>query len=216
MTSPKPERDAIERIADRYRSEGFDVVVEPVGTDLPDGLRHVTPDVIARGPGGNVAVDVLTKGSRESGESVRRTAEAVEAEPDWRYELVVLPRRGIRRRLMADADAVARLDAAKATAGRDPAAAALLTWTAAEWALRHLVEAGDGTKLSPHRLVKEAYSADAVSEAQYRTLKRLAELRDAVVHGETERRPTPQFVDAALRLAGDLVERASRPAARAA
>ena len=69
MTIRDAERDATERIAEKYRSDGFDVIVEPVGADLPPGLRRISADLIALKCGENVAVSVFTKGSRSSGKT---------------------------------------------------------------------------------------------------------------------------------------------------
>ena len=215
MTIRDAERDATERIAEKYRSDGFDVIVEPVGADLPPGLRRISADLIALKCGENVAVSVFTKGSRSSGEDVRRTAETVESEPGWRYEVLVLPRRPAERDPMTGDDASARLKAAGAAAEHDPAAGALLAWTGVEWALRRLIERQSPADRSPHRLVKEAYSLDLINEPEHDMLMRLADLRNATVHGDKRTEPAAAFLDSILQVTGSLVEKASREPTKA-
>ena len=98
----------------------------------------------------------------------------------------------------------------------------LVAWTAAEWALRALLReaAGDniehGLDVPPRRLVKEAYSWDVLpTEKQYATFNRLADLRNAIVHGARGDRVTARTATAAVREARALVERVTETGARA-
>ena len=139
MTYAEIERAALEKAAERYRRDGYDVVVEPIRDELPERFRRFPPDMIARRDREVVAVDVVTKGSRSSGERARVTAEAAREIAGWEYELIVLPKPRPERKPMSEADAAARLKTSELVADHDPAASVLLTWTAAEWALRRLV-----------------------------------------------------------------------------
>jgi len=50
------EREAIRQYADRYAQQGYQVSVEPSSRELPEFLRTLAPDMIARRDGENIAV----------------------------------------------------------------------------------------------------------------------------------------------------------------
>ena len=52
------ERAELERVADAYRARGYQVVVSPSPTELPDFARDYPPDIVARGENDSVLVEV--------------------------------------------------------------------------------------------------------------------------------------------------------------
>ena len=219
MSDSTRHRRVVEEIADGYRRDGFDVVVEPVSADLPRGLRRASPDLIAVRGDESVAATVVTRRSAEAAARAHATAVAVQEEPGWRHDFHLRPDpRAAPPKMMSRAEAHARVDAAETITDRDPSAGVLIAWTAAEWALRALLKdaAGDdiehGLDVPPRRLVKEAYSWDVLpTEKQYATFNRLADLRDAIVHGARGDRVTARTAAAAVREARALVRRATEP-----
>src|SRR5437016_4443038 len=79
------------RVAEGYRLEGYAVTLRPEGAQLPAFPAAFHPDMIATKGNANVLVQV--KESREDLQQdpdVSRMAEVINAQPGWRFDLVVL------------------------------------------------------------------------------------------------------------------------------
>ena len=84
------ERRALEQVAEGYRREGYNVVVRPTGTVLPPFLARFEPDLIGRKNGEGVVVEVKRKDQLAEDAQLAHLAGIVNAEPGWRFDLVVL------------------------------------------------------------------------------------------------------------------------------
>lgn len=58
------EHELLSEVANQYRSQGYQVFVEPRVEGLPDFLREFRPDLVARGKKENVVVEVKQWGDR--------------------------------------------------------------------------------------------------------------------------------------------------------
>ena len=83
------ERDAQSRGARKYRTLGYEVLENPGPDRLPDFMRGVTPDIIARSRRDNVAIEIKRHASLKGSNGLVGIAERVSGRPDWRFELVV-------------------------------------------------------------------------------------------------------------------------------
>ena len=214
----REERDVLNEVAQEYEREGYSVAVEPDSRDLPGWLEGLRPDLVAQREGESVVVEVVTRRSAQAGERAKRLGETVRRQDGWRFDFVLRLRERAGEKPMSVPEVEARLAAAEAVADDDPAAGLLLAWTAAEWALRQaLGEAGfaPDDAFTPHRIVKEAYSRTELTERTYGALRRLADRRDAIVHGRRVGRVGPAAAHKAAALVRDLVNnRADDPSAR--
>lgn len=89
--TPNPlvsERQRIERIAEEYRSKGYDVLVEPSGPDLPPFLGNHRPDLIARRGDERLVIELKPSPSEAEPGRVRGLAEKIEREPGWKFVLI--------------------------------------------------------------------------------------------------------------------------------
>lgn len=79
------------RLAREYRRHGYDVMVYPGVEDLPPVLSKHPLDLVAKGEGRTVAVEVRTRENLtlNGSEDLRRIAERVNQIPNWDFELVV-------------------------------------------------------------------------------------------------------------------------------
>ncbi len=85
------ETSTISGVARQYREEGYEVVVHPQGGDLPPFLAGFAPDLIAtRGREGVVVEALRDRGELARDPGVARLAEALEARPGWRLDLILL------------------------------------------------------------------------------------------------------------------------------
>ena len=77
------EREAIRQYADWYAQQGYEVSVEPSPRELPEFLRTLAPDLIARRDGENIVVEIKTS-SPASFEAVQRLAGELEHRAGWK------------------------------------------------------------------------------------------------------------------------------------
>ena len=83
------ELDRLERIADDYRTQGYDVKLHPRPGDLPGFLAGFEPDVIAFGKGENIVVEVKRRGDLTDTPNVLALEVALRDQPGWRFELII-------------------------------------------------------------------------------------------------------------------------------
>jgi hypothetical protein len=81
------EREAISQYADWYARQGYQVSLEPSPRELPEFLRTLAPDMIARRDGENIVVEIKTS-SPASFEAIQRLARALEHRAGWKLQVV--------------------------------------------------------------------------------------------------------------------------------
>src|ERR687895_149936 len=90
MITPKeaPSRAVLERVAEEHRRRGYDVVIEPRGSNLPAFMPDVTPDLIAHRGDEHLVIEV--KGSPRDVDrgQLSAIAQRVATQPGWRFVLM--------------------------------------------------------------------------------------------------------------------------------
>lgn len=81
------EREAIRQYANWYSQQEYQVSVEPSPRELPEFLRTLAPDMIARRNGENIVVEIKTS-SPASFEQVQQLARALENRAGWKLQVV--------------------------------------------------------------------------------------------------------------------------------
>jgi hypothetical protein len=81
---------AQKKIARKYKILGYDVLENPDPRLLPEFMRGITPDIIARSKSDNVVIEVKNYASLKGSNDLISIAERVSGQPEWRFELVVL------------------------------------------------------------------------------------------------------------------------------
>ena len=85
------QEETLERVAERYRDEGYQVIVRPSGDQIPPFIAGFQPDLIAiRGNEGVVVEIKVNRIDLSSDHQIACLAEIVNARPGWRLDLVVL------------------------------------------------------------------------------------------------------------------------------
>src|SRR5205823_6535441 len=81
----------IERIAKRYRDEGYDVIVHPRGDQVPSFAAGFELDLLATRGNEGVIVEVETNRiALGHNPQITRLAQVVNSQPGWRLDVVVL------------------------------------------------------------------------------------------------------------------------------
>jgi hypothetical protein len=183
---------ALQQVADQYRQEGYTVKLRPSGTDLPDFLASFGPDLIAQRNGDRVVVQVRSKEDLRSDPALSHLAGVVNAQPGWRFDLVVLdPRKwpdelpnevtepgaaGISA-LVAEAEHLLRVGALRA--------AFLVACAAAEASLREAArrEAIPLDQNDPPFVLDTLCVQGILSYEQYEQIGHWLRVRNAIMHG---------------------------------
>lgn len=180
-------RKRLREIAAGYEQRGYRVLIAPSPTQLPEFLRPHEPDLVAEGPDESVVIEVKVPGRPASSARWAALGATVQDHPGWRLELFVehslfgenlepLNRQEIRARLRDGQELLAQ--------GREDAAL-LMTWVAAEAALRLLFEAEDveAPDWRPATLIARLYSDGALDREDYDVLVRGMQPRNSIAHG---------------------------------
>jgi hypothetical protein len=208
------ERHRLERIAEEYRSKGYDVLVEPSGPDLPLFLRDQHPDLIARRGDERLVIELAGQ------EPLRGLAERIGKEPGWRFVLIadspaeeLLP--GERLSLLSDSEVEQHLrQGSSLLALGQREAALLLTWAAIESQLRSLAQREEIPLPRPDTLtlLRQVVSLGLIDRDQHQLLMNAFRARSAVAHGFRPEGDIDSIVRALFELSANLrAELSGRP-----
>ena len=195
------EREAIRQYADWYSRQGYQVSVEPSPRELPEFLRTLAPDLIARRDGANIVVEIKTS-SPASFEQVQRLARALEHRADWRLQVVYAdladPEWAPPSHLPEISELLARLDSFSGADKDDDRSRLqfLLLWSIIEAAARHRLsqlKIPPTRRISSSALLKMLLTEGIIEDDRYAVLRRGLAVRNALAHGFLN-----QTVDVAL------------------
>jgi len=217
---------SIQKVAEQYENDGYEVHIRPGGAALPSFLGGFEPDIIAHKAAEHVVVEVKEQRHLAGDHSVAYLGSKVNAQPGWRFDLVVMPSDEwpdeiTERSVERDATGIkALLNTARGLLilGQIEAAC-LIAWSALEAALRQSAQQ-NGIALeskSPQLVVRTLHTEGLMSRAEYDRTQDALQVRNALAHGLEVERVTgeiPTFLielaerllrEAPLRSEGDLV-----------
>jgi hypothetical protein len=206
----------LNQVADRYRSQGYQVIVHPEPKNLPDFAKTFQVEIVARRPDGSALVSAKKNPMElEADRNLSKYAETTEQQKGWRFDVVVLgpddeSKLPFTREASEPSDddfrnqfeIVSRLLDANVNQQ-----AFVLAWSMLEAAMRRRLQAegedaGWGT--SPRTMLNELLSVGAFNHSVFRKLESLFQARSAIIHGFTlpgiERSAVAFILDQAQRL----------------
>ena len=195
------EREAIRQYAEWYSQQGYQVSLEPSPRELPEFLRALAPDMIARRNGENIVVEIKTS-SPASFERVQRLARALEHRAGWKLQVVyadlVDPEWAPSSQLPDIPELVTRLASMGAVSEESDQSSPqfLLLWSIIEAASRHRLSSFDippTRRISSSALLNMLLTEGVIEDDDYAVLRRGLAVRNAIAHGFLN-----QPVDAAL------------------
>ena len=210
----------IERVAEDYRSRGYDVVISPSPADLPDFLRDVQADILARKKDDSVLIEVKHSIASTDTDKMRSIAQKVAGRPGWRFVLVSPPPDPStfgdeRYESLQPSDVPAMLAEALALGASHPQASLLLAWSVLEAAMRIAAERHE---LHPARwdaasLMRELVSNGILEREAYAPLNAAFNLRNAVAHGHAPKTAADfqNAIDLLRRVTQELLRDLDRP-----
>jgi hypothetical protein len=184
----------LNRVAERYRSQGYQVMVRPGPDALPPFAKDFHVEILARRADTNVLASAKASPSEmQADPNLSTYAEVIEKHPGWRYDVFVVGPDAEATPEKADVKAQSEEeirggldDAERMLRGGFIAQSVIAAWAALESAMRHRLrgqgsEAGWGT--SPRTMLNELVSSGVLSISVFRDLERLFQLRNIIVHG---------------------------------
>lgn len=193
------EPQVLAEIADRYRREGYDVVVTPGPGQIPDFLAGFRPDLLAtRGEQGVVVEVKLRRLDLADDPQITRLAEVLDARPGWRLDTIVLePETSLEGAAQggvepSDSELQQMLDTADELAANGYAPyACVVAWAGLEAAMRRLRDEVElYGRSTPNELMTTLYGKGFLSREQFLRLRHAQQIRNRIVHGLV-----PQTVD---------------------
>jgi hypothetical protein len=185
-------KEYADKLAEEYRREGFEVVVQPTAADLPFQLGRYQPDLLVRTGQGGFVIEIKSSVERVSVDQLSQVADEVKKHPGWRFLLVTaqdvasegLP--GEDDSTVSWNDVLDRIHhAGRLREGGDNEAAFLILWISLEQLLR--IRAKDVAipveRLSPSIMIRQLYSLGELSIAQFDAALECQRTRNSLVHG---------------------------------
>jgi hypothetical protein len=210
-------RAALEKVAEKYRADGYDVHIFPSKADLPQFLQHFTPDMLAIRDHEKVVVEVAERSDLRKDASLSYVAAEVNSQPGWRFDLIVQsPDTSIDPVFTASteptSDDILQLanTAERLVSAGELTAACMVAWSAVEAALRQIATTAglDLESRAPRYLLNALATEGLIPQDDYSTLISVFRLRNTLAHGL---KPSSMTSDAPEFLI-DLTRRIVKPA----
>jgi hypothetical protein len=183
--------EKIKSLADKYISEGFQVLIEPKIEQLPFDLGNYQPDIIATKDNSGLIIEVRTSPNRISVERLKVVAEKVSKHPGWRFLLVTLEDveskslPGTSYELPSWQELIDRFEQAHRLMENHVEAAFIFMWSIFEGALRkRAVDLSIPVeRFQTIGLIKQMYSLGELSIPQFDIIQNCFDVRNRLVHG---------------------------------
>ena len=193
MEPRNSENIKIKQVAKDYEKNGYTVLVEPRGKDIPAFIKGYQPDIIAKSETDNVVIEVKTRADLSTIETLKDIADIINRKENWRFELIVTTTKQETKsdtaRLNIDLDFSEIKEnlrqANKIAEHNSLSAAFVLGWAALESISRQLL-LEDNKNLSnktPLTLIKTLFSFGYLNRTDFESLERLFQTRNLIVHG---------------------------------
>jgi len=187
------ERDLLSsRVAERYRKDGYEVLVEPQSKDLPFDLGTYRPDLLVKKSNdGGYIIEIKNSVARVSVERYREVAEMVSDYSGWHFLLVTgddsFPsEEGDKEQLLSWEEIIQRNKHSEYLVSLDEMEMAFLSlWTITEALMRKRAEQTriPIERFPPMALIKHLYSQGELSIEQFDSVLSLLPIRNRVAHG---------------------------------
>jgi hypothetical protein len=185
------EQERLQSIADEYRNKGYEVILQPDSSQLPEFLHPYQPDLIAQMGEETIIIEVKSRRSLAQAPWVREMARSILEKEGWKFELVLVGSEAEisvseKAHPLNEKEIFQSLEQAQELFEAGFTGASLLqAWSATEAGLRLLAqrEGLEAYPTSPAQLVKSLVTEGVISRAEYELLTDVMNLRNALAHG---------------------------------
>ena len=185
------ELETLYRVKPRYEKEGYQFLIAPESSDLPDFLAGFRPDAIAKRGEERVVIEVkATSRAVDRSAIVKFLAGEVPKHEGWRFELIIADTERDRASLQVPtkAELGAELDSVQKLIEQGGYKIALpFAWGLLEAITRKLVfeERDRATRFLPRTVVEKLVSEGYLDDEAGEKLFEIGNLRNQIVHGFT-------------------------------
>eukprot|EP01012_Entosiphon_sulcatum_P036303 TRINITY_DN46259_c0_g1_i1.p1 TRINITY_DN46259_c0_g1~~TRINITY_DN46259_c0_g1_i1.p1 ORF type:complete len:212 (+),score=24.81 TRINITY_DN46259_c0_g1_i1:51-686(+) len=190
------ELEILDRLVPELESEGYEVLVHPTKSVLPEFFGDYRPDVVAFRSDKKLAVEIKSR-SNSLSERLSNIARKFHGQPGWEFRVLWIEDRKPAADLpvVSRADISARLkESVQMARGGHQHAAFLLAWASLEALARSLKSDEFRKPQTPGRLIQilseEGYFTP--DEADY--LREFVAHRNSIIHGDINHEITPDTV----------------------
>jgi hypothetical protein len=192
----------LESLREEYESRGYEFIVQPRQSDLPEFFATYQPDAVAKKTGNNIAIEVKSRATQAAQQSIQRIRKLFEGRPDWQFTVAYMGSDGPLAPGLPAADRAAILARAQevdqlATKGH-LREAFIIAWSLLEAALNSVQPDADKRPRKPGTVVQTLAIDGHISYEVERSLRSLIDLRNRIVHGDLTAEPTSKDVGIVL------------------
>ncbi len=187
MTKRAREDQLLEDVASNLRAEGYDVVIRPHRGVLPAFMAAAMPDAIALGKSKNFAIVVVEPATSRL--RIEQLSSVLKGVPEWELRVYsIKPGEGENSLASTPMQAiVAGLDTVRQLSSMGmPGPALLMAWATFESLARSREPSVFARPQTPGRLIEILAGEGHVTPTEADLLRRLAALRNRLVHGDLE------------------------------
>lgn len=201
LSPEENERQALERLRQRFERQGYTFMLHPDKSQVPDFLGSYKPDAIARSETKNVVVEVTRPRSAASHVRIEKIRRLFEGQPNW--ELFVVYSSSPDEQTIPTAtpsDIRNRVSEAQRMADQGYRREAFISaWSLLEAALKANEHGKEGRPRTPGTVVQSLAMNGYIDDVSERRLRQLIQLRNRIVHGDVNAEPTLENVQQVLR-----------------
>lgn len=198
------ERNALDRMEGRLARQGYRLVRQPEGEEIPAFLKGYQPDAIALGKEPKLVIEFVSSPASSAKAKVSDLQKIVSEHPEWRLEVIYLPPDGIELQATSEVAIEDALIQAEALAGSEPRAALLLAWAALEALGRKLHPDLASRGVSSGSLIDLLVSQGDLEQRDQGELRELGRTRNRIAHGQLDLIPPPADVLRLVQIARSL------------
>jgi hypothetical protein len=196
------EQRKLRSIARQYKRGGYRVIIPARGGAIPSFLKGFRPDLIAEREDDRVIIEVKQNYALRGSNDLQEVAERVSREPGWRFELVTVPSaERVPPPTPERMDLIANHARQVMSTGLTDLAYAY-AWSVIEVLLGDLALQNGlkATKRSIEQVVRDLVSQGVIAREALDAIEQARGVRNRLVHGERESRPSAAEVEKLLAL----------------
>lgn len=178
------EQATLERMAKKWKEQGFEVYLEPIGSIVPPFLERSRPDAILIRDNERIVVEVIRKGQPHLEKKIEQIQSLFSGRSDWRFEVVYAGEQVDAVPHVERSVILSTLDSANSLMAVDVRASLLLLWASLEAVARNFFERQTIRPQSPGRIVELLAGSGNITPSEAKLLRRLVQARNRVIHGE--------------------------------
>lgn len=202
----RAEESILERHESNWIAQGYKVVRQPRMGDLPDFFNNYVPDALLLGRYPHVIVEVIRKGNPHAQKKISELKSLLQGHDDWRLEVLFTGAEPEEIPLVSAEEVGRSLQNIRKILPEEPKSALLLFWATLEAVARRLEPSKTVRPQTPGRVVELLAGAGYVTPSEASQLRKAANWRNRLIHGDLNVVFTPEQVGEVVGIAEGLME----------